>query len=304
MSRSVEFVLTEDERGELERWSRGSSRLAVRARIVLRCAEPDVVYPRVAADLDVSEMTVGKCRKRFAQSRLEGLEDADRSGRPKAVLVLTDVERAQLTRWARRAKTSQALALRARIVLACADEASNKEVAVRLGTTASMVTRWRRRFVESRLDGLADELRPGRPAPRCRLARTRPPHTESRRAACAIRAATAGFTPSAHPIHTCTPPPGPECAAAAAMPSARATETNTSAHARSWARDHRPRTVSKSRTSRAEAPGLGADLAGEMHRHRTHGIHRLDRYLVLGRIYIPPPARLPLGSSTHQLTRR
>jgi transposase/transcriptional regulator with XRE-family HTH domain len=163
MSRSAEFVLTEDERGELERWSRGSSRLAVRARIVLRCAEPDVVYARVAADLDVSEMTVGKWRKRFAQSRLEGLEDADRSGRPKAVLVLTDVERAQLTRWARRAKTSQALALRARIVLACADEASNKEVAVRLGTTASMVTRWRRRFVESRLEGLADELRPGRP---------------------------------------------------------------------------------------------------------------------------------------------
>jgi len=55
------------------------------------------------------------------------------------------------------------LALRVRIVLACAEEASNKDVAARLGTTMSMVTRWRRRFVESRLEGLADELRPGRP---------------------------------------------------------------------------------------------------------------------------------------------
>ena len=44
-----------------------------------------------------------------------------RMGRPKAELVLTDDERATLTRWSRRAKSSQALALRCRIVLACAD---------------------------------------------------------------------------------------------------------------------------------------------------------------------------------------
>lgn len=137
--------------------------LAVRARIVLRCAEPGVVYARVAADLGVSAMTVGKWRKRFEDSRLEGLVDASRSGRPKAGLVLADNERDQLTRWARRAKTSQALALRSRIVLACAEEASNKRVAARMGTSVSTVTRWRRRFLESRLEGLADELRPGRP---------------------------------------------------------------------------------------------------------------------------------------------
>ncbi|MFE9967156.1 IS630 family transposase [Streptomyces sp. NPDC005525] len=160
---SVEFALTADERDQLVRWSQGASRLAVRARIVLRCAEPDVVYTRVAADLGVSAMTVGKWRKRFVESRLEGLADTDRPGRPKAGLVLSDLEREQLTRWARRAKSSQALALRSRIVLACAEDTSNKRVANRLGTSVSTVARWRRRFVELRLEGLADELRPGRP---------------------------------------------------------------------------------------------------------------------------------------------
>src|SRR6266498_5056664 len=105
------FVLTDDERDQLVRWSGGPSpRLAVRARIVLACADPGVVYQRVAADLGVTEMTVGKWRKRFAGARLDGLADGERPGRPKAGLVLTDAERVQLTRWSRRAKTSQALA--------------------------------------------------------------------------------------------------------------------------------------------------------------------------------------------------
>jgi transposase len=77
--------------------------------------------------------------------------------------VLTDAERAQLTRWARQAKTSQALALQARIVLACADGKDNKAVAAELRTTEHTVARWRGGFTRKRLDGLADEERPGRP---------------------------------------------------------------------------------------------------------------------------------------------
>ena len=87
-----------------------------------------------------------------------------RGGRPKALLELTSAEREQLTRWARRRKSSQALALRSRIVLACAEGLSNKDVAARMGVSVPTVGKWRARFVASRLDGLVDDYRPGRPA--------------------------------------------------------------------------------------------------------------------------------------------
>lgn len=63
----------------------------------------------------------------------------------------------------RSTSTSQALALRCRIVLESATGASNKDVAARLGVEAHTVSRWRARFVRDRLEGLADEPRPGGP---------------------------------------------------------------------------------------------------------------------------------------------
>src|SRR4051794_23431362 len=53
--------------------------------------------------------------------------------------------------------------MRARIVLACAEGASNKHVAADLGVSVTAVNRWRARFVQSRVDRLLDEKRPGRP---------------------------------------------------------------------------------------------------------------------------------------------
>ena len=83
--------------------------------------------------------------------------------RPMAELVLTDDERQTLTTWASRPKSTQRLATRARIVLACAEGLDNKAVAARLGVCSATVGTWRRRFVERRLEGLADEPRPGAP---------------------------------------------------------------------------------------------------------------------------------------------
>lgn len=78
-------------------------------------------------------------------------------------LVLSEVERAELVSLAARRTTAQALALRSRIVLACADGAMNKEVAARLGVCEDTVGKWRWRYIERRLDGLRDEPRSGTP---------------------------------------------------------------------------------------------------------------------------------------------
>jgi len=88
-----------------------------------------------------------------------------RKGRPKAELILSTEERLALERLANRRKSAQAMAMRARIVQCCAKKEgpTNREVAAKLGVSEAMVGKWRRRFVEYRLDGLSDDPRPGVP---------------------------------------------------------------------------------------------------------------------------------------------
>jgi transposase len=158
------LALSDEDRAALQRLARsGDRRLEERARLVLACAVSAEGNSGVAAELGLSVETVRKWRSRFTKSGTAGLGDAPRPGRRKADLVLTGAERDQLARWARRGKTSQVLALRAKIVLACAEGRENKAVAAELRTTEHNVARWRGRFARRRLDGLHDEKRPGRP---------------------------------------------------------------------------------------------------------------------------------------------
>jgi transposase len=78
-------------------------------------------------------------------------------------IVLSEEERSALEALASRRKSAQGMALRARIVLACAEEVESKQVAASLGVSADTVGKWRRRFADKRLDGLYDEPRSGTP---------------------------------------------------------------------------------------------------------------------------------------------
>jgi transposase len=84
-------------------------------------------------------------------------------GRPTKPLNVTPEEKEKLTMLARRRKTAQALATRARIVLGCSDGLSNGEVAKQLRVTGATVCKWRERFRVDRLEGILDEPRPGAP---------------------------------------------------------------------------------------------------------------------------------------------
>jgi len=84
-------------------------------------------------------------------------------GRPKAELVLSEVERAALDQMRRRGSIGASMKLRATIVTMCAEGRDSVDVAEDLGITQQTVGKWRRRFLDRRLDGLFDEPRVGRP---------------------------------------------------------------------------------------------------------------------------------------------
>ena len=86
-----------------------------------------------------------------------------RTGRPKKPLEIVAADREKLSMMARRPKSAQSMAMRARIVLSCEEGMSNSEVARKLHITGATVGKWRERFRESGLDGLLDEPRVGAP---------------------------------------------------------------------------------------------------------------------------------------------
>ena len=84
-------------------------------------------------------------------------------GKAAVAIALSAAERRELDSLARAQKTGQAMARRARIVLAAAAGLENKAICTEVGADANTVSKWRRRFASDRLDGLLDEPRPGTP---------------------------------------------------------------------------------------------------------------------------------------------
>ena len=84
-------------------------------------------------------------------------------GRPKTPLLLNPEENAQLQAVAASRSLPHGLVLRAKIILLSASGMSNQAIAARLEVHPVTVGQWRRRFIRHRLQGLHDELRPGRP---------------------------------------------------------------------------------------------------------------------------------------------
>ena len=165
MTRPAEqLALSPQQRSALEKLRRSPrQRLAQRAAIVLALSEPGMTHDGVAERLGTIPPTVRRWRARYEAEGVSGLQDAPRSGGPKAELIVTNQQRAELERLARRARTNRHLALRAKIILLSSEGLNNKQVAAKSRTSPATVGNWRRRFVASGVDGLLDEPRPGAP---------------------------------------------------------------------------------------------------------------------------------------------
>ena len=145
-----------------------SDRVRVRARIVLAAAEGGS-NAEIAGVVGVTATTVAAWR-RWVDEGVGGLGHRSpwvglgkRAGRRLQLLIVDDESRRVLQRWTLRSTVSAGLALRARIVLAATEGSSNTEVSARLGCHVATVAKWRSRYIESGLVGLADEYRSGRP---------------------------------------------------------------------------------------------------------------------------------------------
>ena len=100
-----------------------------------------------------------------------------------AEIVLSDEERDELTKLARSKLSSVRLASRARIVLLAAKGMQNKDIAEQLKIGRVQVSRWRERYVESRLEGIEHDLARGAPPVKVDVARLVELTTQSKPAA-------------------------------------------------------------------------------------------------------------------------
>lgn len=144
------------------------TRIGKRARIILDSAS-GATNMAIAQQENTTPQTVIYWRNRFLKERIQGLQSKPRPGRPPSsavdgkTLMVAEADRNKLQQLTRRAKTNQNMALRARIIIECADGHSNKMVANKLDITPQTVGKWRTRYFENGLEGLLDQPRPGAP---------------------------------------------------------------------------------------------------------------------------------------------
>jgi len=157
------LILSAEEQLVLDRLTASagvSPALKQRSRAILACAQGKTNVS-VASETGLTGLTVGKWRSRFLATRLKGFEQ-ERRGRPIAPFTLSPAEKIVLETWLRSPESPLGLAQRARVVLACAEGASNKAVALAAEVSEDAVGDWRSRFLLKRLKGIKPE-RLGRP---------------------------------------------------------------------------------------------------------------------------------------------
>lgn len=147
------LTLTPGDRLQLENWRDRSSslRLALRARIILACAESSDIR-QIARAHRVSRLTVCKWRDAFIRSGPAGLMTTP--VKPRKPLTLTAEDRAQLLGWRGRPNNWRPEATRARIILACAETGEIRKVAEDCDASIASVYKWRSIFLQDGVAGL------------------------------------------------------------------------------------------------------------------------------------------------------
>lgn len=180
-SRPKPVVLSDEERSTLENYVRNpdaSASVAVRCRIILRCAD-GMDNGEVAKELCLNPVTVRRWRNDFVKSRLNALlgkrktthfhgftgEKSARNNEgnrhytvgPRLRITLSEDERVSLESLVRNPRGTGTIADRSRAILRCADAVLHWQVAEELGVCAQTVARWRRTFLKGGIRGLLDK---------------------------------------------------------------------------------------------------------------------------------------------------
>lgn len=160
-----EIILTKQERDNLEALvllDNTEQKVKNRIKMILMSAAGQN-NREISEELNCTSWVVSKWRQRFLHKRIAGLNDQPRSGRKPVPIELTEDEHGILKNWTTSRSLPHSLVIRASIILLATSKKSNPEIANSLNITTSTVRKWKRNFINFRINGLHDEYRSGRP---------------------------------------------------------------------------------------------------------------------------------------------